>query len=66
MSFIVDNAPVLWVTRWGIVSDSAILGLDFSLLYANLLSPAWVSHAFVLLLGNLYDQLRIVSLDKIY
>ena len=45
------------------MSDSAILGLDLSLLYTNFLSPARVSHTCVLLLGNLYDQVRIVSFE---
>ena len=62
--FMVDNAPVRRVTRWGILSDSAILGLDLSLLYTNFLSPARVSHTCVLLLGNLYDQVRIVSFER--
>ena len=46
------------------MSESAILGLDLSLLYTNFLSPARVSHTCVLLLGNLYDQVRIVSLER--
>ena len=59
----VDDAPVRRVTRWRVVSNSGIFCLNLSLLHIDFSTPARASRARVLLLGNINDQVRIVSFE---